>query len=156
MTFQRKFAVIGILVLIGFATMFWTSQSIISKFMVNGPIYNLLARDKDIISDILPPNEFIVEPYLVVCQINGAKSPAVVKKHSRELQDLETKFRDSHAVWSEKLLLNASGTEGVLAHELLQNAYGSADSFLKLFMVSGRVQLRTRTIRLQIKSLLSN
>ena len=87
MTFQRKFAVIGILVLIGFATMFWTSQSIISKFMVNGPIYNLLARDKDLISDILPPNEFIVEPYLVVCQINGAKSPAVAKKHSKELQD---------------------------------------------------------------------
>jgi len=132
MTFQRKFAVIGILVLIGFATMFWTSQSIISKFMVNGPIYNLLARDKDLISDILPPNEFIVEPYLVVCQINGAKSPAVAKKHSRELQDLETKFRDSHAVWSEKLSLNASGTEGVLSHELLQNAYGSADSFFKI------------------------
>jgi methyl-accepting chemotaxis protein WspA len=132
MTFQRKFAVIGILVVVGFATMFWTGQNIISKVMVNGPIYNLLARDKDLISDVLPPNEFIVEPYLVVCQINGAQSPAALKKYSRELQDLETKFRDSHAAWSQKLSLNAPGLEGVLASELLQNAYRSADSFFKV------------------------
>jgi methyl-accepting chemotaxis protein WspA len=132
MTFQRKFAVIGILVVVGFATMFWTGQNIISKVMVNGPIYNLLARDKDLISDVLPPNEFIVEPYLVVCQINGAQSPAALKKYSRELQDLETKFRDSHAAWSQKLSLNAPGLEGVLARELLQNAYRSADSFFKV------------------------
>ena len=132
MTFQRKFAVIGILVVVGFATMFWTGQNIISKVMVNGPMYNLLARDKDLISDVLPPNEFIVEPYLVVCQINGAQSPAALKKYSRELQDLETKFRDSHAAWSQKLSLNAPGLEGVLASELLQNAYRSADSFFKV------------------------
>ena len=123
---------IGILVVVGFATMFWTGQNIISKVMVNGPIYNLLARDKDLISDVLPPNEFIVEPYLVVCQINGAQSPAALKKYSRELQDLETKFRDSHAAWSQKLSLNAPGLEGVLARELLQNAYRSADSFFKV------------------------
>ena len=132
MTFQRKFAVIGILVLVGFATMFWTGENIISKVMVNGPIYNLLARDKDLISDVLPPNEFIVEPYLVVCQINGAQSPAALKKYSRELQDLETKFRDSHAAWGQKLSMNAPGLEGVLARELLQNAYRSADSFFKV------------------------
>ena len=118
--------------MVGFATMFWTGQNIISKVMVNGPIYNLLARDKDLISDVLPPNEFIVEPYLVVCQINGAQSPAALKKYSRELQDLETKFRDSHAAWSQKLSLNAPGLEGVLASELLQNAYRSADSFFKV------------------------
>lgn len=57
--------------------------------MVNGPIYQMLALDKDLISEILPPTEFIVEPYLVVCQINGTKSTETVNQLSKELQVLE-------------------------------------------------------------------
>lgn len=132
MTFQRKFALIGILVALGFATMFWTDQSIVAKVMVNGPIYSLLARDKDLISDMLPPNVFIVEPYLVVRQTNGAKSPDAVKEYSRELKDLESKFRDSHAMWSQRLSINAPGAEGALARALLENAFESAQSFFKI------------------------
>ena len=132
MTFQRKFALIGVLVVLGFATMFWTDQSIVSKVMVNGPIYNLLARDKDLISDMLPPNEFIVEPYLVVRQTNVAKSPDVIKEFLQELKVLESKYRDSHGMWSQRLSVNTPGAEGALARALLENAFESAESFFKI------------------------
>ncbi len=128
-TFRRRFAVIGALVVLGFISLFWVGHLNISKVMVNGPIYQMLARDKDIISDILPPTEFIIEPYLVVCQMNGTTSPIVLKELGLELATLEKKYQDSHALWSEKLPLNAPGTEGVLARELLETSYRSARNF---------------------------
>jgi|APGre2960657505_1045072.scaffolds.fasta_scaffold05325_3 methyl-accepting chemotaxis protein WspA len=132
MTFRRRFAAIGILVALGFVALFWVGHLNISKVMVNGPIYELLARDKDLISEILPPTEFIVEPYLVVCQINGAKTAETLQALAKELQSLETKYRESHAEWAKKLSPNAPGLEGVVARELLQDSYGSAESFFRI------------------------
>ena len=132
MTFRRRFAVIGILVVLGFVALFWVGHINISKVMVNGPIYQMLARDKDLISEILPPTEFIVEPYLVVCQINGTKSTETVNQLSKELQVLEKKYSESHAAWAQKLSLNAPGNEGVIARELLQESYRSVESFFRI------------------------
>ena len=132
MTFRRRFAAIGILVALGFVALFWVGHLNISKVMVNGPIYQLLVRDKDLISEILPPTEFIVEPYLVVCQINGAKTAETLQALAKELQSLEMKYRESHAEWAKKLSPNKPGLEGVVARELLQDSYGSAESFFRI------------------------
>jgi len=132
MTFRRRFAAIGVLVALSFVALFWVGHLNISKVMVNGPIYQLLARDKDLISEILPPTEFIVEPYLVVCQINGAKTAETLQTLAKELQSLEIKYRESHAEWTKKLSPNATGLEGVVARELLQDSYGSAESFFRI------------------------
>ncbi|MSR33924.1 MAG: methyl-accepting chemotaxis protein [Phycisphaerales bacterium] len=132
MTFRRRFALIGSVVLLGFVALFLLASSTMNTVMVNGPIYQTLSRDKDIISDILPPPEFIVEPYLVVCQMNGAKSPEALKQLTNELQNLEKQYRDGHAAWAQKLSLNAPGNEGVLARELLQESYRSADNFFQI------------------------
>ena len=132
MTFRRRFAVIGVLVVLGFVALFGVNHFNISKVMVNGPIYQQLARDKDLIADILPPSQFIVQPYLVVCQMNGAKTPEALKDLNTELQDLEKQYRDGHAAWAQKLSLNALGNEGVVARELLQDSYRPAESFFQI------------------------
>jgi len=124
--------VIGIIVVLGFVALFWVGHINITKVMVNGPIYQLLARDKDLIADILPPSQFIVEPYLVVCQMNGAKTPEALKDLNTELQNLEKQYRDSHAAWTQKMSLNALGNEGVVARELLQDSYRPAESFFQI------------------------
>ena len=132
MTFRRRFAVIGALVVLGFVALFWVGHINITKVMVNGPIYQQLARDKDLIADILPPSQFIVQPYLVVCQMNGAKTPEALKDLNTALQDLEKQYRDGHAAWAQKLSLNALGNEGVVARELLQDSYRPAESFFQI------------------------
>ncbi len=132
MTFRSRFAVIGLIVVLGFVALFWVGHISISKVMVNGPIYQMLARDKDLISEILPSTEFIVEPYLVVFQINGAKTSQDLLELSKELQELEKKYRESHAAWAQKLSVNAPGNEGVVARELLQESYRSAESFFRI------------------------
>ena len=117
---------------LGFVALFGVNHFNISKVMVNGPIYQQLARDKDLIADILPPSQFIVQPYLVVCQMNGAKTPEALKDLNTELQDLEKQYRDGHAAWAQKLSLNALGNEGVVARELLQDSYRPAESFFQI------------------------
>ena len=132
MTFRSRFAVIGIIVVLGFVALFWVGHINITKVMVNGPIYQQLARDKDLIADILPPSQFIVQPYLVVCQMNGAKTPEALKDLNTALGNLEKQYRDGHAAWTQKMSLNALGNEGVVARELLQDSYRPAESFFQI------------------------
>ena len=132
MTFRSRFALIGLIVVLGFVALFWVGHINMSKIIVNGPIYQMLARDKDLISEILPSTEFILEPYLVVFQINGAKTSQDLIELSKELQELEKKYRESHAAWAQKLSVNAPGNEGVVARELLQESYRSAESFFRI------------------------
>jgi methyl-accepting chemotaxis protein len=60
MKFRTRFSIIGVIVLLGFSVFFVLATMTLNKVMVNGPIYKTLARDKDLIADILPPSQFIV------------------------------------------------------------------------------------------------
>ena len=42
-----------------------------SKIKVNGPIYKNIVQGKDLIADILPPPEYIIESYLTTLQLVG-------------------------------------------------------------------------------------
>ena len=132
MKFRTRFSIIGVIVLLGFSVFFVLATMTLNKVMVNGPIYKTLVRDKDVIADILPPSQFIVEPYLVVCQMNGAKTPGALKDLNTELQNLEKQYRDVHAAWGQKLSLNMVGNEGIVARELLQDSYRPAESFFQI------------------------
>lgn len=132
MKFRSRFALIGIIVVLGFVALFVVGHINITKVMVNGPIYQQLARDKDLIADILPPSQFIVEPYLVVCQMNGAKTPEALKDLNTALENLEKQYQDVHAAWAQKMSLNALGNAGVVARELLQDSYRPAESFFQI------------------------
>ena len=132
MKFRSRFALIGIIVVLGFVALFVVGHINITKVMVNGPIYQQLARDKDLIADILPPSQFIVQPYLVVCQMNGAKTPEALKYLNTALENLEKQYQDGHAAWAQKMSLNALGNAGVVARELLQDSYRPAESFFQI------------------------
>jgi methyl-accepting chemotaxis protein len=41
----------------------------VQEVQVNGPLYQRIVEGKDIVADILPPPEYIIESYLVVLQM---------------------------------------------------------------------------------------
>ncbi|MDP3685101.1 MAG: methyl-accepting chemotaxis protein, partial [Ignavibacteria bacterium] len=45
----------------------------INKIKVNGPLYKNIVQGKDLIADILPPPEYILESYLILHQLTFAK-----------------------------------------------------------------------------------
>ena len=44
----------------------WTT---INKVKITGDIYNRIAQEKDLVADILPPPEYLIEIYLVAHQM---------------------------------------------------------------------------------------
>lgn len=53
---------------IGLLILSITAFSVIGKVKVNGPVYRQIVQNKDLVADILPPPEYIIEPYLVALQ----------------------------------------------------------------------------------------
>src|ERR1017187_10342229 len=53
----------------------WSFKTL-NELKVNGPIYQRIVQGKDLISDILPPPEYILESYLVALQLYVADDRA--------------------------------------------------------------------------------
>ena len=82
------------------ATLF--SFSALNHVKVNGPIYQEIVQQKDLLADILPPPEYLVESYLVSLQMasadRAAQAPLVEKA-----QSLAKDFEDRHQYWQQAL-----------------------------------------------------
>lgn len=73
---------------------------------VHGPGYLEIVQGKDVIADILPPPEYIVESHLVVHQMVVAlqnKRHSEVTRGIDRLQVLKKEFTDRHAFWNTDL-----------------------------------------------------
>ena len=64
----RLFILIGIF-LVGFVVSGAFLLMTISQIKVNGPIYHGIVQKKDLLADILPPPEYLLESYLVTFQM---------------------------------------------------------------------------------------
>ncbi len=88
----------GVLVGIGFVAVIWTALLAISELKVGGPVYTRIVLGKDLIADILPPPEYIIEPYLeVTLALNDPTSLAARKER---LAQLRKDYDLRHDYWS--------------------------------------------------------
>lgn len=97
----------------------------LGKVQVNGPIYQRVVQGKDLVADILPPPEYLIESYLVVLEMLRAEPaalPAMLEKSAQLRQDFETR----HAVWVKEL------PEGKLKTLMVEDAYKPGMAFLDL------------------------
>lgn len=71
--------------LIGFGVAGAVVYSGLGKVQVNGPIYQRVVQGKDLVADILPPPEYLIESYLVVLEMLRAEPaalPALFEEHA--------------------------------------------------------------------------
>ena len=74
----------------------------LNQVKVNGPIYQNIVQQKDLLADILPPPEYLLESYLVTQQMLIADKndlPALVDKSKALLKD----FEERHSYWQREL-----------------------------------------------------
>ncbi len=90
---------------------------------VNGPVYAGIVRDKDLVADVLPPPEYLVESYLVVHQAVNA-GPGEVDAYAARLTALAKDFEDRHAFWEQDL------PPGPLRGVMLDDSYKAGRRFL--------------------------
>jgi methyl-accepting chemotaxis protein len=88
----------GVVVAIGFAAVIWTALMAINELKVGGPVYTRIVAGKDLIADILPPPEYIIEPYLeATLALNDPKSVGARKER---LAQLRRDYDARHEYWT--------------------------------------------------------
>ncbi|MDE2427496.1 MAG: HAMP domain-containing protein [Burkholderiales bacterium] len=103
----------------------WTFKTI-NELKVNGPLYERIVQSKDLIADILPPPEYIIESYLVSLQLVDAQDAAKQDVLIQRLKTLKADYDNRYQFWqSEKL-------EAPLNDIFLKQAHEPALAFYKL------------------------
>lgn len=105
------------------------SYSTLQTAKVHGPYYKRIVQGKDLIADILPPPEYILESFLVVHQL----SDAVAQENSDEVkalvkrgQELKAEYDARHEFWGKDL------DDGELKRTLLTESYQPAIEFFRV------------------------
>lgn len=116
---------VGVFVL-GFAVFGGVAATVLQRVRVNGPLYAEVVQGKDIIADVLPPPEYIIEAYLVVLQMLGETDSTRLDALARHGEALRTQYEERHAFWSTAL------AEGPIRHTLLERAAKPAREFFDI------------------------
>jgi methyl-accepting chemotaxis protein len=102
------------------------SVLVINKVKVNGPIYHKISLSNELLADILPPPEYVIESYLTVLEMQNEKDPARIQEKTEQCNQLEKDFLTRHAHWEK----NLAGSE--LSSALLEKSYPPAMEFYRL------------------------
>jgi len=112
-----------IVAFIAFASLAWNT---VETTKVTGARYQTIVDSKDLIADILPPPEYIVETYLVIYQLVDETDPARQKSLVEKLHALRHDFDDRHGFWGKTL------PTGHLREQLLDVSYRPALKFFEV------------------------
>ncbi|MBV8618233.1 MAG: HAMP domain-containing protein [Curvibacter sp.] len=126
LSIQARFTLLLVLFVAGFGICAAWSYKTLEALKVNGPLYQRIVQSKDLVADILPPPEYVLEPYLVMLQLGAATDKASQDKLVERLQALRKDYDTRHDYWA------AAGLEQPLAEQLLKQAHEPALAVFKL------------------------
>ena len=125
MSFKNKLWLLVGVFAAGFVVsgLFWSNT--LSHVKVNGPIYKDIVQQKDLLADILPPPEYLVESHLVahlMVDADKARLPAFIDKS----RALAKEFEDRHQFWQKEL------PDGQAKSLLVDKAYRPGKEMLEI------------------------
>jgi methyl-accepting chemotaxis protein len=97
--------------------------SVLNKVKVTGPVYQEIVQGKDLVADILPPPEYVIESYLVVLQADHDADPAKLPQYLERLKKLKGEFDERHDYWKKEL------PEGEAKKLIVEGSYQPAAAF---------------------------
>ena len=111
---------------IGYA--FWTFSTL-QMAKVHGPYYTRIVQGKDLIADILPPPEYIIETYLMALHMANEVDENAGREQLQALaercHELEDEYSQRHEYWSADL------PEGEMKDVMLVESYAPAKAFYR-------------------------
>ncbi len=99
------------------------SLRVLNELKVNGPVYQRIVQGKDLVADVLPPPEYILESYLVAFQLMASEDRGVQDKLVERLQSLKAEYDTRHQFW------RAQGLDPDIAEALLTQSHAPAVAF---------------------------
>ncbi len=122
-TIKMRFAFILITLITGFTLFGIATLTAMKTLNVNGHIYQRIVQGKDLIADILPPPEYILESYLVILQLTHSTQPDEIPAMLKRFKVLKSEYDTRHTYWQNELL------EPELKTPLLERSYQAAQAF---------------------------
>ncbi|NDP60521.1 MAG: methyl-accepting chemotaxis protein [Oxalobacteraceae bacterium] len=126
LTLSSRFIILIGVFALGFLVYGGWSFRTLDELKVNGKLYQRIVQGKDLIADILPPPEYIIESYLVCLQIGSASTDAEQAALTERLKVLQTDYQTRHTFWAGQSL------DRDIATLLLQQAHEPAEAFYKM------------------------
>ena len=126
-TVSTRLALVACLVAVGLLASGAISFYTLNRVKVNGPIYKQIVMGKDLIADILPPPEYIIETFLVVQQMTDEMDAAVRTEMAARCKQLQADFLSRHAYWSTEL------PDGPMKDLIVRTSYAPAVEFYKVY-----------------------
>jgi methyl-accepting chemotaxis protein len=104
MKISRKLMIALIIVVIGTSFFAFFSFNTLNQVEVNGPIYKEIVQGKDLVADILPPPEYILETHLALHQMrDDINDPAKITQDESYVNTLKQQYYDRHEYWMTNL-----------------------------------------------------
>lgn len=122
---RTKLLVLIAISVLGLAIFGVLSYYTIEKLKVNGKLYSKIVEGKDLVADILPPPEYIIESYLITFEMVNAKSDNELEDYISNFKNLEKDYYNRHEYWSNIL------EQGEIKKNLIQLSFEPADKFYK-------------------------
>jgi methyl-accepting chemotaxis protein len=112
--------------LIGLTVYAVVAGNLTQKVQVNGPIYRNIVMGKDLVADILPPPEYIIESYLTVLQLEDPANHNSATELAGHLKQLENDYSSRHEYWIKTL------PDGSLKQAMTEQSYEPARRFFSI------------------------
>ena len=112
----------GFLVFSSFA--FYTLQ----QLNVSGPLYDRIVLGKDLIADILPPPNYIIESYLITLQMVQTEDNGTIGPLTSRFRDLKKEYDTRHQFWLDE----QDRLEPKIREVYLGPAHESAEKFYEI------------------------
>jgi len=125
LTLSQRFKVLYAVVVVGFVICGALTYSMMNRLGVNGVVYQHIIQGKDLIADILPPPEYILESFLVSYQAINA-DPADRKPYIDNLKALKKEYDKRLDYWMKENL------EDALKNQLMNNSNRPAQEFYQI------------------------
>jgi methyl-accepting chemotaxis protein len=101
-TISRAVLAFGILTLLGLLSVIGASNYALSQLKVGGPLYDKIKLGNDLVADILPPPEYVIEAYLEATLT--LQDPSSLGAHRDRLVQLKKDYDDRRDFWSKSEL----------------------------------------------------
>jgi methyl-accepting chemotaxis protein len=98
LTISRAILIFGLVIAIGLGAVIGTSFYGLSQLKVGGPLYTQLKLGNDLVADILPPPEYVIEAYLEATL--ALREPESLAARRDRLIQLRKDYDDRHEYWA--------------------------------------------------------
>ncbi len=123
LTTQSRLLLLASVFVVGFLSFGGLALSTMNAVKVNGPYYESVVKNKDLLADVLPPPNFIVEAYLTVHIMTDASSHAELETLIVNYNKLKKEYVERQEYWRRNL------PDGAIKQELNETSRAPAEAF---------------------------